>query len=61
MGTIKSLMLGSGITRWHGPVPILALVGLLLGLGYIVLLPFIGIDAFILVAGHRTMRSLGSS
>lgn len=60
MGTIKSLMLGSGITRRHGPVPILALIGLLLGLGYIVLFPFFGIAAFILAAGHRTMRSLAT-
>lgn len=58
MGFIKSLMSGPGITRWHCPVPVLILIGLLLGLGYIILLPFIGIAAFILAASQRIMRSL---
>jgi len=58
MEIIKSLMSGSGITRWHCPVPVLILIGLLLGLGYIILLPFIGIVVFILAASQRTMRSL---
>ena len=58
MGSGKSLMVESGITRQHAPVPILVILGPLLGLVYIVVLPFVGVATIILATGRRALQSL---
>ena len=56
MKTDKSLMAG----QWDVPVPILAIAGILLGLGYIIVLPFVGLVSFILLGGYRAKQSLAT-
>lgn len=58
MGTKESLVGGFDIDQWHAPVPILVIVGPLLGLVYIVVLPFTGLAILILIIGHRATQSL---
>ena len=47
-----------GIAQQLIPKPILAIIGLLLGLVYIVILPFIGVAAFILASGYSAVQRL---
>ena len=56
----KSLMVMFGVAQWHVPVPILTTVGPLLGLVYIIVLPFIGVAALILAGGYRTTQGLAT-
>ena len=58
MGTNRSLKSGFDVTQQHVPVPILAIAGPLLGLGYIIVLPFIGIAAFVWISGYRATQRL---
>ena len=54
----KNLMAGFEVGHWDVPMPILAIVGTLLGLGYIIVLPFVGLAGFILLGGYRAQRGL---
>ena len=56
----KSLTGVFGVAQWHVPVPvpILIIVGPLLGLVYIIVLPFIGAAALVLASGYRTTQGL---
>jgi len=58
MKTDKSLMVGVAVSRGDAKVPVPAIVGPILGLLYIVVLPFMGVATFILSSGHRAMQSL---
>ena len=58
MGTNRSLLMRFDIAQWRVPVLILVVVGPLLGLGYIIALPFIGLVTFVLAISYRTARSL---
>ncbi len=58
MKTDKSLMVGAAVSHGDAKVPVPAIVGPILGLLYIVVLPFMGVATFILSSGHRTMQSL---
>lgn len=60
MKTNKSLMVGFEVGHWDAPMPILAIVGPLLGLAYIIALPFIGLISFISVGGYRAKQSLAT-
>ena len=54
----KSLREKFGIAQQLIPKPILAIMGLLLGLVYIVILPFIGVAVFILASGYFAAQKL---
>ena len=60
MNSDKSLMVGLEVGRHDVPLPILSIAGPLLGLGYIILLPFIGLVSFILLGGYRVKQSLAT-
>ncbi len=58
MKTDKSLMLRFAGGHSDASMPMPAIVGPLLGLAYIVLLPFVGVATFILAGGYRAKQSL---
>jgi len=58
MKTDKSLMVGLEVGHRAVPMPILSIAGPLLGLGYIIALPFIGLVSFILLGSYRVKQSL---
>ena len=60
MKTDKGLMVGLEAGRRDVPMPILTIVEPLLGLGYIIVLPFIGFVSFILLGGYRAKQSLAT-
>ena len=60
MKTNKSLMVVLEVGRRDVPLPIQAIAGPLLGLGYIIVLPFIGLVSFILLCGYRAKQSLAT-
>ena len=60
MKTDKSLMARLKVGHRDVPIPILTIVGPLLGLGYIIVLPFIGLVSFILLSGYRAKQSLAT-
>ena len=60
MKTDKSLMARLEVGHRDVPMPILTIVGPLLGLGYIIVLPFIGLVSFILLCGYRAKQSLAT-
>ncbi len=60
MGTNRSLLTRFDIAQWRVPVLILVVVGPLLGLGYILVLPFIGVATLILIIGHHATQSLAT-
>ena len=51
MKATKNLMARLSVEKWDAPMPIIATVGSLLGLVYIVTLPFVGLISLILVSG----------
>ncbi len=61
MKTDKGLMVGFKIGHWEVPMPILAIAGTLLGLGYIIVFPFVGLISFILLGGYRAKQSLATT
>ncbi len=60
MKTDKNLMVGLEVGHRAVPMPILSIAGPLLGLGYIIALPFIGLISFILLSGYRAKQSLAT-
>ena len=60
MQTDRSLMAESEDGHRNVPRPILAIAGMFLGLGYIIVFPFIGLISFILLGGYRAKQSLAS-
>jgi len=60
METDESFVEGFEAARWHIPAPILAIVGPLLGLGYIIVLPFVGVGAFIATSFYRIAHRLAT-
>ena len=58
MGTNRSFLMRFDIAQWRVPVLILVVVGPLLGLGYILVLPFIGVATLILAISCHTAQSL---
>ena len=60
MKTNKSLMVVLEVGRRDVPLLIQAIAGPLLGLGYIIVLPFIGLVSFILLCGYRAKQSLAT-
>ncbi len=60
MTTDKSLGVGREVGHRNVPTPVLAIVGPLLGLGYIIVLPFIGLVSFIFLGGYRVKQSLAT-
>ena len=57
----KSLMLRFIVGHGDVAAPIPAIVGPLLGLVYIIVLPFVGVVAFILASGYRATQSLAKT
>ena len=60
MKTVKSLMAGFEVEYWDVPMPIIATVGALFGLGYVIVLPLLGLISFILLSGYHAERALAS-
>ena len=60
MKTDKSFMAGIVVGDGDVATPILAIVGPLLGLAYIIVLPFAGVAAFTLAGGYRATQSLAT-
>ncbi len=60
MKTDKSLTVGFEVGHRDVPMSIPAIVGPLLGLVYIIVLPFVGVAAFILASGYRATQSLAT-
>ncbi len=56
----KGAMVGFEVGDSDAASPILAIVGPLIGLAYIVLLPLAGVAVFILASGYRATQSLAS-
>ncbi len=60
MRTDKGLITGFDIGRWKVSPPIQATLGPILGLVYIVALPFVGLVSFILLGGYRAKQSVAT-
>ncbi len=60
MRTAKGLIAGFDIGHWNVPSPIQATVGPLLGLAYIVVLPFVGLVSFIFLGAYRAKQSVAT-
>ncbi len=58
MKAVKSHLVRFEVSHQDVPIPILLILGPLLGLGYIIVLPFIGLANFILTIGFGATRSL---